>query len=97
MLRVYNYSFACSEGLSELQNSKLILETELGRLKRAADGDDYEAQFNKLKIYFENQGRLREDLMKNIEDIKLSKCNSIQADISSTDKASDRKSGKPKT
>ena len=33
-LKVYNNSFACSEGLSDLKNNRLLIEIDLQRLKK---------------------------------------------------------------
>lgn len=52
ILKVYNYSFACSEGLPELQQNKLILEQDLARLKNEQSRSDYDETSKKLKTYF---------------------------------------------
>lgn len=44
VLKIYNYSFACSEGLPELQNSKIILHIELQRLNQTYQEIDFDGK-----------------------------------------------------
>lgn len=44
ILRVYNYSYSCSEGLLELQNNRVQLLAEIGHLKRLYDENNFDAQ-----------------------------------------------------
>lgn len=49
ILRVYNYSFACSEGLEALQGNRVLILTEITHLKRLYDANDYDAQSEALR------------------------------------------------
>jgi len=44
ILKVYNYSFACSEGLSDLKNTRLVIAIELQRLNKAESDIDYDSK-----------------------------------------------------
>ena len=72
ILKVYNYSFACSEGLSDLKNSRLLIEIELQRLKKAESDIDYDSKSEKLRKYFRDQNEWQDRLMSEIETIRLS-------------------------
>lgn len=80
ILKVYNYSFACSEGLDELKNGRLVIEIDLQRLKKQEDDIDYEARSDKLKRYFKDQSNLHDEFIDEIYSIKL--CISVVIQLS---------------
>ena len=78
ILRVYNYSFACSEGLIDLQRTRVHLLKELQELKTIQSQDPYDSQTQDLKLYFETQLSIRNQLIEQISDIYLSTQSSTQ-------------------
>lgn len=42
ILKVYNYSYACTQGLPELKASLIVIETQLQALKKQESEIDYE-------------------------------------------------------
>ena len=42
ILKVYNYSYACTQGLADLKASLIVIETQLQTLKKQESEIDYE-------------------------------------------------------
>ena len=68
ILKVYNYSFACSEGLPELKRDKIHLEEKLANLKNEESRSDYDDRSSKIKKYFKDEEEMRIRL---VDDIRL--------------------------
>jgi hypothetical protein len=71
-LRVYNYSFACAEGLADLKETRLQIESELLRLKKAENDIDFDARSERLAKFFKDQLASRNQFFDDIHAIQLS-------------------------
>ena len=64
MLKVYNYSFACAEGLPALQNSRYILTLELQRLNATYQEIDYDNKVDAIRRFLTAQDQIRAEFIK---------------------------------
>jgi hypothetical protein len=61
VLKAYNYSHTCSEGLDDLKKEKILIEEKLRGLENQYDNLGYDPAFKKIQLYF-NQTRSEKEL-----------------------------------
>ena len=65
-LRIYNYSFACAEGLEDLEKDREKLLNNLAELKRKLGDIDYKPNLEKIQKHFNDSITHRFDLIADI-------------------------------
>lgn len=84
VLRAYNYSHVCAEGLDQLRQERTLIEEKLRGLKDDYARLAYDSTFKRIQLFFNQTRADREELANKAQKFDLSNSYSIQISTSLT-------------
>lgn len=84
VLRAYNYSHVCAEGLDQLRQERTLIEEKLRGLKDDYARLAYDSTFKRIQLFFNQTRADREELANKAQRFDLGNYPTIQISTSST-------------
>ena len=84
VLRAYNYSHVCAEGLDQLRQERTLIEEKLRGLKDDYARLAYDSTFKRIQLFFNQRRADKEELANKAQRFDLGKPSPMQINTSST-------------